>query len=753
MRILIIQLLFCTYPIFSFGQHGIIPTPSEIQERTGQIFFEDKQITIQAGALESETIEFLKGEFKIIGLELSEAKDADIVFIPLSNLPPEAYNLDIDEKITLTASSASGKFYGLMTLLQWIGERKHVIYAQKVRIVDSPAFDWRGLHLDVSRHFFTIDEVKRFIDLMVLYKFNTFHWHLTDDQGWRIAIDKYPRLTSVGAFRDSTVIGHYSDSPRKYEQQKYGDFYTKDQIKEVVAYAKARSVNIVPEIEMPGHSRAALAAYPELSCTGEKQGVPGLWGVFDDIYCSKESSIKFMQDVLDEVLELFPYKYIHIGGDEAPKARWDECSECANVMANNGLHDTHELQSYFIGRMDDYLTKKGRILIGWDEILEGGLSPNAAVMSWRGEQGGIEAAKQGHQVVMSPTSYCYFDYYQSSHHSEPLAIGGFLPLEKVYEYSPIPSELSAEEAKFVLGGQANVWTEYIPTFDHVEYMVYPRALALIQSLWCEKKPKYETFLADLILFHEDFLELHNVNFSPSIHFPELHVERSDNGVNIFWTTVNKQEEFSLRTSFDGSFELTETKNLKNGESVTLNKSSFAMPLNFELQSTELDHPLNYTFFPSEILGAQIDLVTPANKKFNHNGSLNLVDGILGDGERWKGDEWLGFREEKIELIIELDAIEQLKTISLGFLKSNGSWIYTPKSIQVSISPDNKEWQEVTNVMCPGETDAIYRPEIELNSYGKYVKITVYPLNEIPKGKGGAGSIPWTFIDEIQLKMQ
>ena len=482
MRILIIHLLFCTFPIFSFGQHGIIPAPSEIQERTGQIFFEDKQITIQAGVLESETIEFLKSEFKIIGLELSETKDADIVFIPLSNLPPEAYNLDIDEKITLTASSASGKFYGLMTLLQWIGERKHVIYAQKVRMVDAPAFEWRGLHLDVSRHFFTIDEVKRFIDLMVLYKFNTFHWHLTDDQGWRVEIDKYPRLTSVGAFRDSTVIGHYSDSPRKYEQQKYGGFYTKDQIKEVVAYAKARSVDIVPEIEMPGHSRAALAAYPELSCTGEKQGVPGLWGVFDDIYCSKESSIKFMQDVLDEVLQLFPYKYIHIGGDEAPKARWDECSECAKVMVNNGLHDTHELQSYFIGRMDDYLTKKGRILIGWDEILEGGLSPNAAVMSWRGEQGGIEAAKQGHQVVMSPTSYCYFDYYQSSHHSEPLAIGGFLPLEKVYEYSPIPSELSAEEAKFVLGGQANVWTEYIPTFDHVEYMVYPRALALIQSL-------------------------------------------------------------------------------------------------------------------------------------------------------------------------------------------------------------------------------------------------------------------------------
>lgn len=753
MRQLIFALMLCVFSIPSYGQYGIIPTPSSVIEKTGQIFFEDKQITIQSGVFETETIDFLKKEFELLDLELSESKDADIVFQPLSNIPPEGYNLDIDEKIVITTASASGKFYALMTLLQLIYERKHVIYVQKVSIRDTPAFQWRGLHLDVSRHFFSVDEVKRFIDLMVLYKFNTFHWHLTDDQGWRIEIDKYPKLTSVGAYRDSTVIGHYSDLPRQYNHEKYGGFYTKDQIKDVVAYAKARSVNIVPEIEMPGHSRAALAAYPELSCTGEKQGVPGLWGVFDDIYCSKESSILFMQHVLDEVLELFPYEYIHIGGDEAPKTRWNECSDCAKVMSQNGLHDTHELQSYFISRMDEYLTKKGRTLIGWDEILEGGLSPNAAVMSWRGEQGGIDAAKQGHSVVMSPTSYCYFDYYQSSHESEPLAIGGFLPLKKVYQYSPIPKELSEEEAKFVLGGQANVWTEYIPTFDHVEYMVYPRALALSQSLWCKNKPEYETFLSDYLLFHEEFLGNHDVNFAPSIHFPELHVERAEDGVNIFWTTVNLNDQFSAKSYLGDREDLSEIEKLKNGEKIAINRSSITMPLHFELQSTALEKPLEYTFHPSEILGANIDLVTPANPKYNHNGSLNLVDGILGDGERWKGDQWLGFREKKIEMILELETISELKYLSLGFLNSNGSWIYTPESIEILVSKDKKVWKEVKKATFPQGQEAILRPEIELKTSGKYVKITIHPLSEIPQGKGGAGSTPWTFIDEIQLKTQ
>jgi len=367
----------------AFAQHQIIPTPSSTLERTGQLFFESNTISINKKALNSEAFAFFEKEFQLLGLQLKETTNGTIQFKQNPTLKSEGYILDIDSLIVIEASDASGHFYGMMSLLQRIGERKHTVYVQKVRIEDAPAFQWRGLHLDVSRHFFTVDEVKRFLDLMALYKFNTFHWHLTDDQGWRIEIKKYPKLTSIGAYRDSTVIGHYSDSPRRYDTNKYGGFYTQAQIKEVVAYAKMLQIEVVPEIEMPGHARAALAAYPELSCSGEQKNVVGLWGVFDEIFCSKESTIVFLQNVLDEVIALFPSQYIHIGGDEAPKVEWNKCAECHNVMEANGLHDAHELQSYFIGRMDTYLTEKGKKLIGWDEILEGGLSPNAAVMSWR----------------------------------------------------------------------------------------------------------------------------------------------------------------------------------------------------------------------------------------------------------------------------------------------------------------------------------------------------------------------------------
>jgi hexosaminidase len=358
-------------------------------------------------------------------------------------------------------------------------------------VKDFPNFQWRGLHLDVSRHFFTVEEIKRFIDLMSYYKFNTFHWHLTDDQGWRIEIKKYPKLTEIGAWRDSTVDNHYTTVPRTYTKARYGGFYTQEQIKDVVAYAEAKYVTIVPEIEMPGHARAALAAYPEYSCTGKAQGVEGLWGIFDDIFCSKPASIQFLKDILDEVIPLFPGQYIHIGGDEAPKTRWHNCPKCQDIMKENHLKDEHELQSYFIRQMDAYVTAKGKKIIGWDEILEGGLSPNAAVMSWRGFDGGLEAAKQGHYVVMTPGSHCYFDHYQGKGKDEPLAIGGYTSLEKVFTFNPIPPDLGPEVSSYILGGQANIWTEYIPAFSKVEYMAYPRAIALSQALWCQEKPKFE----------------------------------------------------------------------------------------------------------------------------------------------------------------------------------------------------------------------------------------------------------------------
>jgi hexosaminidase len=505
---------------------------------------------------------------------------------------------------------------------------------------------------------------------------------------------------------------------------------------------------VVPEIEMPGHSRAALAAYPEYSCTGELHPVPGLWGIFDDIYCSKSESIDFMKDILEEVLELFPSEYIHIGGDEAPKVRWHECDNCQKVIRDNGLKDEHELQSYFIRQIDAYLTEKGRKLIGWDEILEGGLSPNAAVMSWRGEAGGIEAAKQGHYVVMSPTTYCYFDYYQSAHDIEPLAIGGYLPLEKVYKYNPIPDEIPEEYKKYVLGGQANLWTEYMGSMDHVEYMAFPRALALIQSLWCTEKPEYDVFLESYLKHHEAYLELNEVNFAKSIHYPELKIERAENGIQIQFESLNPSEKYRvIRTSstiLNGS--LASVFDASKLERHLIEVSDDDKVEVFELTSDGFEDTVNYIFNVTNDLGREIELVTPAHPKYDHNGSLNLVDGITG-GDKFKGSEWLGFRETKIEMIVDVRNREVLNELRIGFKDNNGSWIYLPKYLILYTSDDKENWEKAGSAakFIDGENTI---PFSSINS--NYIKIVIGSLDEIPAGNGGAGNTPWTFIDELEF---
>ncbi|HNM28087.1 MAG TPA: family 20 glycosylhydrolase, partial [Saprospiraceae bacterium] len=334
-------------------------------------------------------------------------------------------------------------------------------------IADAPRFAYRGLHLDVGRHFFPVEYIKRYIDLMAFHKVNVFHWHLTDDQGWRIEIKKYPKLNTVAVCRDSTLIGHNADQPRRFDGKPYCGFYTQEEIKEVVAYARERFITIVPEIEMPGHALAALSAYPELGCTGGPYKAAGSWGVFEDVFCAgNDETFRFVEEVLAEVCALFPGPYVHVGGDECPKTRWKNCPKCQARMKAEGLKDEHELQSYFIRRAENILAAHGKKLIGWDEILEGGLAPSATVMSWRGTEGGIAAAREHHDVIMTPTSNCYLDYYQSKNvDNEPLAIGGYLPIEQVYAYEPVPDELTPEETRYILGVQANVWTEYIDTPD------------------------------------------------------------------------------------------------------------------------------------------------------------------------------------------------------------------------------------------------------------------------------------------------
>ena len=414
----------------------------------------------------------------------------------------EGYHLDVNhENIVIEATDSKGIFWGIQTLFQLFpmefnnkqGKLEEIIIPS-VQITDKPRFRYRGMHLDVCRHIFPVEFIKKYIDLMAMYKFNTFHWHLTEDQGWRIEIKKYPKLTEVAAWRDSTLVGHYRDKPHKWDGKRYGGYYTQEEVKDIVQYATERNITVIPEIELPGHSLAALAAYPDLACTDGPFRPATLWGVFEDVYCPKEETFEFLEGVLTEVMELFPGEYIHIGGDECPKIRWKNCTDCQKLIRKEGLQNEDELQSYFIRRIEKFLNENGRKLIGWDEILEGGLSPNATVMSWRGIEGGIAAAKQGHDAIMTPGSHCYFDHYQANPDFEPLAIGGLTTLEKVYSYEPIPVELNAQEAKHILGAQANVWTEYMATPEQVEYMILPRMLALAEVNWTNPKNKdWETF--------------------------------------------------------------------------------------------------------------------------------------------------------------------------------------------------------------------------------------------------------------------
>lgn len=512
------------------SKYNIIPKPIKLEARAGEFQLNAKTRIIINGKVQDVKLatDFLVDlVHNATGFKLQYGgKDGNnsIVFSPDQTINnEEGYKLDVSAtQIKVRYKTARGAFLAIQSIRQLMPpdiEVKNKGVANfripAVLIEDAPRFAYRGVMLDVARHFQPVSFVKRFIDLLAFYKINTFHFHLTEDQGWRIEIKKYPKLQEVSAWRNETLIGHKRDTPTVYDGKPHGGYYTQKELKDLVEYARKRFVTIIPEIEMPGHSLAALAAYPYLGCKDSTYKVSGSWGVFKDIYCPSEATFNFLQDVLTEVMEIFPGKYIHIGGDEAPKDRWKESKLAQDMIRQHNLKDEHGLQSYFISRIEKFLNSKGRAIIGWDEILEGGLAPNATVMSWRGEKGGIAAAKQKHDVVMTPNTFLYLDYYQTSlgRKAEPLAIGGFLPLEKVYSYNPVPASFTAEEAKYIKGVQANIWTEYIPTADHVEHMGFPRICALAEVAWTPlDKKNYQDFLKRLNnnLIH---LDKKNVKYS------------------------------------------------------------------------------------------------------------------------------------------------------------------------------------------------------------------------------------------------
>lgn len=497
---------------------SIIPMPASLQKNSETFRVTSKtRIVAQKDHAEALRMAHLLAQKfnKAAGYNLTVAEEAendlgkDVIFFTTENAAPslgaEGYQLSVtQDAVIIKAPEAAGLFYGLQTVNQLLPAEiespfrvENIVWQMPgVEIEDKPRFKWRGMHLDVCRHFMPIEFVKEYIDNMAMHKLNTFHWHLTEDQGWRLEIKKYPKLTEVGAWRKESLIGHASERPRKFDGTPHGGYYTQEQAREIVEYARERFITVVPEIEMPGHAKAAIAAYPELGVTGEQVEVATYWGVFPDIYNVEESTFSFLEDVLSEVMDIFPGEYIHIGGDEATKDQWEASEKIQQKIKELGLKDEHELQSYFIRRMEKFINSKGRKLIGWDEILEGGLAPNATVMSWQGLEGGIAAAKAGHEVIMTPIQSVYFWAPQGNPETEPLAGGGYITLEKVYQFEPIPEELTSEEANYVIGAQGCAWTEYMEGPEQVEYMVFPRISALAEVVWSPKEAKNWDDFAD-----------------------------------------------------------------------------------------------------------------------------------------------------------------------------------------------------------------------------------------------------------------
>jgi len=513
---IIVFFIFFSHINTLFSQkNNIIPTPTEQTINNGYMEIKNSPEIITDYEFNSAAT-LLKDALKKLGFSSEKKTKNKVKFSLNKSLNDEEYFLRINSnEIAIESSTETGAIYGFQSLnqLMSLNLSNGVIKLQNQVIKDSPRFKYRGMHLDVGRHMYPVDFIKKYIDGLAMLKFNNFHWHLTEDQGWRIEIEKYPELNNIGSYRDSTLIGHYTDKPWQFDKTRYGGYYTKKEIKEVVRYAEGRGINVIPEIEMPGHSQAAVSSYPEFGCTGEQVGVAPLWGVFKEIYCSKNETFDFLEEIIDEVVELFPGKYIHIGGDEAPKTNWKACGNCQNVINREELKDEHELQSYFITRMEKYINSKGKQIIGWDEILEGGLAPNATVMSWRGISGGIEAAKMNHEVIMTPNATCYLDHYQAKDTTnEPLAIGGYTPIEEIYNYEPIPDELDGSLHKYIIGAQGNVWTEYMKTSDHVEYMVFPRIFALSEVVWAENRPSFDDFKSKVIGMYP-VLDKMDINYS------------------------------------------------------------------------------------------------------------------------------------------------------------------------------------------------------------------------------------------------
>lgn len=756
MKFLLPLLLLFTTRVFS-QNHIIIPQPVSLQAKEGTFTISKKTMIVVRDEEDRKAARFLNDYLQqFYGFALNNTdrqENKDYIRLSTRDANPtskDAYTLNVtSEGVTIEGDTYPGTFYGVQSLIQLLpvpqSPSQHFsghLAIPMVSIQDAPRFTYRGMHLDVGRHLFPVSFIKKYIDYIALHKMNFFHWHLTEDQGWRIEIKKYPRLTEAGAFRNGTIIGRYPGTGN--DNIPYGGFYTQDDVQEIVQYASDRHITVVPEIEMPGHSSAALKAYPWLGCPGTAPyKVEETWGIFDDVYCAgKDSTFQFLQDVLDEVMALFPSKYIHVGGDESPKANWKKCPLCQKRIKDEGLKDEHELQSYFIQRMEKYINSKGRTLIGWDEILEGGLAPNAIVMSWRGETGGIEAAKQKHNVIMTPGSHIYFDHSQSQN-EDSLTIGGFTTLEKVYGYEPIPKELNSEQATYVMGAQANVWTEYMRYPGKVEYQIFPRMSALSEVLWSPKESRNWNSFEKRLLTQFKRYDLWGANYSNAYYdiTADLSPAPGNKGITVKLTGRNKKDKLL--------YSITGKHSPKDYTAPVIIKETTELIALYYREGKLMDS-LTFNINVNKATGKKIMLKQQLSTYFPGNGAFTLVDGII-NVKGGRTSQSLGFQSD-VDATIDLGVPQPITNVVVHSLKTGGTYVYPPQSIEVSGSMDGTTFEPLgttTGISETKETKAITK--VEFNPVKtRYIRVFIKSLPVVPEGKRGAGEKTWLFVDEIQV---
>ena len=712
----------------------------------------------------SEYIEKYTG----IGLDVRSSADpagnasGNIVLMldPGADIPAEGYVMDISsDGVLVKGATPAGVFYGIQTLRKSLpgaerGEGGILLPAAGIK--DSPRFGYRGAHFDICRHFFTVEQVKEYIDMMVLHNMNTLHWHITDDQGWRVEMKRYPELVEKGSMREETLVGHLNDRPEKYDGKPYGGWYTQEQIREVVKYAADRYVNVIPEVDLPGHMQAALCAYPELGCTGGPYKVWTKWGVSEDVLCAgNDEVLDFLDGVFTEIMELFPSEYIHIGGDECPKTRWEQCPKCQAKAAELGLEDDasstreQKLQSYVMKHVASFLQSHGRKVIGWDEILEGEAAEGAVVMSWRGEAGGIKAAQLGHDVIMTPNTYLYFDYYQGKDTSkEPLSIGGYIPLRSVYYYDPVPSSLSRKEARHILGLQANLWTEYIGTFPHAQYMVLPRWAALAENQWAYPAVKdYKKFLDRL----ENLIAIYDSegwNYAKHV-FEVTSVIRPDFTRNAISVSYETMGDAPIHYTVDGTVPSEDSPvfdgSLEIREDAVLAASAFR---------NGKPGPVTTDTVAFNIATARpVRLMQPPCERYAFDGAQMLVDGLKGDNIFGSG-RWLGFETTDMEAVIDLGSTREFSSVTVGACVNTADGVFDARKIVVSVSDDGRRFREIAQREFPAmteETKAVRRHFISFpETAARYVKILAVPEQTVPGWSWLSGIRAFFFCDEIEV---